>query len=739
MLYNRTYLDKCATIVKGSKLNTGFNPVSELVYGRNSSRTLVYFSHDRIKRMVDDKVFPDVSKLTHTLKMTNAGSLDFSELNKVYSSQIDGAMKKRASSFDLIFFLIPEDWDNGKGFDYTTDNISIDFYDKGSYEMDKYISEDGVNWFKPKNGRTWKKEPQFQKTTDELVAFYLKSDKTKIDNNGDLVIFTYSCCIGENGFANKGLKFKVIGSSLDFPLEVGTPVYFSRSGQVCTSDAAINEYAKYAQVTVRFPRNTSGRDKKYAFRCEYEIDGNLYHSNPYIVPGMPLEKTPDEPMQYMCYVGASSETSLTNRIVDGFGKFYSMDDELVAEASTKFGDFLWFVVPFELEVQDVVSKGMPVSLDDEVQVIQTEAGKYKAYRTLQRLDVAYWPLIINSGGMIVDENFSLNNPHPEEAEGIYSTELLSEHLALFEEGKPSIVIGKQHFDIGCENISVDITDTFNRFITGDLENHGIGIAFAPEFEEMELDIENYVGILTNRTNSFFEPYIETIYTESVLDDRQNFVLGKENRLYLYANIGDNLVNLDQLPTCSINGTEYEVKQGGKGMYYITVTLPQNAFSAPTILYDTWDGLLYQGKYLSPVELEFTTRPASSFFQLGYNIPEKGAFTPSVYGINDSEHIKRGDVRKVCFTFKKDYTRNTAVLVDDVEVRFYVMDGTAQVNVTPYLRAERAFNDTYVMVDTSILIPNTYYMDVRIKYGMEMIEHHDVLHFTIVNEENNRFA
>ena len=90
-------------------------------------------------------------------------------------------------------------------------------------------------------------------------------------------------------------------------------------------------------------------------------------------------------------------------------------------------------------------------------------------------------------------------------------------------------------------------------------------------------------------------------------------------------------------------------------------------------------------------------------------------------------------------FRKDYAKNTCVTVDNIEVRLYVMDGTAEVNVIPYLEANRAFNDTYFLIDTAMLIPNTYHMDVRVKYGMEMIEHHDILRFSIVNEEDNRYA
>lgn len=621
MLYYRTYLDKCATIVKGSTLNTGFNPVSELVYGRNMSRFLLHFNHEKIKELVNDKTLPYTENLRHTLKIKNASSLDFSQLHKVYSSQIDGAEKKRAASFDLIFFLVPDAWDNGKGFDYMMNNFTFDYYDKTTFEIDKYISEDGVSWYQSSNLNPWKPSNDYMRTTDELVTFFIKSNKNVVSNHGDEVIFTYFCdCNGR--FANNNIIFKEISGETESGIEISEPVYFSESGKICNTESDILKYGKYAQVKVKTPENEDGEFERFNFMCEYQTSNKLYESNPYTLSLMP---------------------------------------------------------------------------NGDVSVI------------------------------------------PAKDDGIYSTETLDKQLELFDSGKESVIIAKQHFDVGCEDISIDITDTFNKFISGELQNNGICIAFSPKFEYSKDCDENYVGLITNRTNSFFEPYVETIYTDSIKDDRQNFVLGRLNRLYLYANIGGDLVNLDEMPTCTVNGCEYDVKQASKGIYYIDIKIPTNTYSSPTMLYDIWDNIIYNGEQLSPVEMEFTTRPSNSFFQLGNTMPEKAAFTPTVYGINDSEQIKRGDIRKVCFLFKKDYTKNTAVLIDDVEVRLYVKDGTAQVDATPYIKTNRAFTDTYIMVDTAMLIPNTYYMDVRVKYGMEMIEHHDILHFTIVNEENNKYA
>jgi hypothetical protein len=619
MQYNRTYLDKCATIVNGSEYNTGLNPVSELVYGRNLSRLLVHFDESKLRKMYKEKVYPDISKLHHILKMTNAGSLDMSELHKVYNSQIDGETKKRTSSFDLIFFLIPKFWDGGKGFDYTTNFMNTDYYDKASYDSSLYKLTDGVNWYKPRNGYTWYTPIDYVHTKAELLDFYIKSDIVELPATGGTVIFTYRCeCNGNN--INYGLTFDEVGKSLDSKLEFSTPVCFGKNGQICHTDYSKQKHCAYIQQMVTIPATTSKKKKNVSFVVKYTIDGKVYKSNPY----------------YIKQLGTEEEA------------------------------------------------------------------------------------------------------YPTTTDGVYSTRTLEKELYKFNNGGDSIVIAKQHFDVGDENISVDISDTVNKFILGELNNYGIGIAFAPDFEYEDSTIEQYIGILTNKTNSFFEPYLETIYDDPIRDDRANFILGKNNRLYLYSNIGGNLENLDEMPICTVEGKEFEVKQATKGVYYIEITIPIEGNGNPTMFYDTWSNIKYKGSELPDIELDFTTQSPYSFFNLGNSIPEKEDFSPSIYGINDNEIIKRGDLRKLGIVIRKKYTVNKGVNIDRVKVRLYVMDGTAQTDVIPYMEANKAFTENYVMIDTSILIPQMYYVDVKVEYGMESIVHHDVLHFKVVDDINNKY-
>ena len=45
----------------------------------------------------------------------------------------------------------------------------------------------------------------------------------------------------------------------------------------------------------------------------------------------------------------------------------------------------------------------------------------------------------------------------------------------------------------------------------------------------------------------------------------------------------------------------------------------------------------------------------------------------------------------------------------------------------------------MIIDTGMLIPQNYYIDVKINYGMQSIIHHDMIHFKIVDDLNNKYA
>ena len=466
-IVTHTFISKTNTIIKDSNASVGLNPIIELNYGKMLTRVLIYFDHSKVQKMVEDKTYPEIGKLKHILKIKNAGSIDDRHINKKFLDSNGEYYKQRAASFDLIFFLIPNDWDEGRGFDYKQD---LNIRNHRAY------TSSGSNWY---------------------------------------------------------------------------------------------QYQTY---------------------CKWEN------------------------------------------------------------------------------------------------------------------------------------------------EGIYSTDRLSKELDLFtsKQGNQSnIIIGYQHFDKGNESIELDITNIFNKFITGELCNYGIGIAFSPQYENKTTDLSQYVGFFTHHTHSFFEPYVETTYDDTIEDDRANFYLDKPNKLYFYSIIGNNFTNLDEIPTCTIENVLYDVKQASKGIYYIDITLDSANFSENQMLYDTWSNIKYKGRTFNDVELDFVTKLPNDYFQLGLPSGNKQTeIIPTLYGIKYKEKIKRGDIRKINVDCRIPYTTNQDRSNTSMEYRLYILSGEKQIDVIDWQKIERGFNENFFFINTDELLPSRYYIDIRININLELYNYRNILEFDI---------
>ncbi len=148
MSIHRSYFDKSNTILYNSYTNTGRNPIVELFFGRveNSPVPLGYsrYIFDIDLSKLKEKIVSGVVStgctgflgITHTLRMTNTSFFDKDLLNDKTSQG-----RRRATSFDLILFRIPQNqyWDSGVGYDY---------YDFGITNLnDRSFSNRPTNWF----------------------------------------------------------------------------------------------------------------------------------------------------------------------------------------------------------------------------------------------------------------------------------------------------------------------------------------------------------------------------------------------------------------------------------------------------------------------------------------------------------------------------------------------------------------------------------------------------------------
>jgi len=309
-------------------------------------------------------------------------------------------------------------------------------------------------------------------------------------------------------------------------------------------------------------------------------------------------------------------------------------------------------------------------------------------------------------------------------------------------GSPSgITVTTQHFDKGNENIEMDISDYVNGVLTGDT-NHGLGIAFPRSFELLSTAQLRYVGFFTNNTQTFYEPFIETVYDNHITDDRNNFYLDKANKLYLYVNVGGSPTNLDSLPSVNVFDesdtlfsayTTSDVNHITKGVYSIDINVPTSPTNSCTMYSDTWTGITINGVSRPNIDLSFVMVDSMDYYNIGDSgsLPKKVAV--NVTGIQNKEKIKRGDIRKVLVSARIPYTVEQTQNISDIKYRIYVLEGTSELTVIDFQPIEISNNNYYFLLDTESLIPNIYHLDILVTSNLEVTTLKNTLAFEIINQ------
>jgi hypothetical protein len=117
--------------------------------------------------------------MTHTLKMTNTSSFDNELLNTVMSNQ-----RRRATSFDLILFRIPnvsgntgnpQEWDEGVGYDYSDFNLAKNSAQGGmsplTYVDSRAFSTRPSNWYQTTTISGWSQSGVYSNTNNGTVNY----------------------------------------------------------------------------------------------------------------------------------------------------------------------------------------------------------------------------------------------------------------------------------------------------------------------------------------------------------------------------------------------------------------------------------------------------------------------------------------------------------------------------------------------------------------------------------------
>jgi hypothetical protein len=299
-----------------------------------------------------------------------------------------------------------------------------------------------------------------------------------------------------------------------------------------------------------------------------------------------------------------------------------------------------------------------------------------------------------------------------------------------------------HFDNGNENINVDITSYVNGIINGTIVNHGLGLAFSVAFQDIvNLELDQSVSFFTKYTQTYFEPYVESIFYDRINDDRHDFTENVEQNLILYVKKGANYYNLNIPPAVDIYDHTNTLVDGlqdivsekvRKGVYRISFGLSGFNCDGKKFFYDKWKNLEIDTVVVSDITQKFIPRPMMSYYSLGPNDTDFKRYSIQFYGIKQNEKVKPGEIRKIGVIFKH-INSPLPVIQEEVYYRMFIKEGRTDVIVHDWTQLD-VTNENSFMIDTSIYVPREYYIEIKANINGEEIFYEEYIKFEIISQK-----
>jgi len=306
------------------------------------------------------------------------------------------------------------------------------------------------------------------------------------------------------------------------------------------------------------------------------------------------------------------------------------------------------------------------------------------------------------------------------------------------------IIGSQFFPKGSESLNIDITDYVNQRLYGSGStfsgnSYGLGIKFSDELEEETTLFTQAVAFHAKNTNTWYEPYIETVVDDTIKDDRNYFYLDKDNELYLYANVGgvSQDINVNSVDIYDFNDTLIDTLSGNsiinvsKGIYKIILNIDSDTYPDAVLFRDEWNITVNNKikKFIN--EFYLISQDEYYSFDQSKQINFDNYFF-YFWGINENENISAGNVKKIKLTIKELYANQNNFLPLDIEYRIFITVGSKyEIDVIPFTSVNRTSSGYEFNLDTSWLIPQDYYLEIRMKNG-NYYENKQKLLFTVVS-------
>ena len=83
--------------------------------------------------------------------------------------------------------------------------------------------------------------------------------------------------------------------------------------------------------------------------------------------------------------------------------------------------------------------------------------------------------------------------------------------------------------------------------------------------------------------------------------------------------------------------------------------------------------------------------------------------------------------------REPYTVNETSVIDGLQYRVWIREGNTEVNVIDWMDVNRTYLKNYFVLDTSWMIPNEYYIDIKLTSNLLVKTYTNKLKFNIVNQ------
>jgi hypothetical protein len=275
----------------------------------------------------------------------------------------------------------------------------------------------------------------------------------------------------------------------------------------------------------------------------------------------------------------------------------------------------------------------------------------------------------------------------------------------------------QHFDLGNEDINMDITNIVNDWLSGGSTNYGLAIAYRRDFELLSTDTRYIASFFTKHTNTAYKPYIEVTYNQSFKDDRANVTTNRVCRLFLYTYSGQSAANFFSSSTVSIKTyagadvyTGLTPTQLERGVYYVDVWM--SGATKGQQYKDVWNDVTFNPGYDQQSFTQFFTVQDNYYFT---NAPQVNNYSITTYGIDNDSIISTTEVMRVYVDLRVNFSTNFPKTAYDLQYRL-VMNN--QEEVIPWTSVNQAImnksSSNYFTIDTSWLLHNqTYQIQYRV--------------------------